>query len=131
MVSAQDILAYQEISPFLLLKEIDRQTAIEGLCELGNQVPRLLRNLVDIGAKADNITRIISVLNDHIVGRIVSLLQEQMGRPPVPFCWLVMGSEGRMEQTLMRQPTKTTRDFIKTLKRIGNRPRRQNSTFAR
>ncbi len=100
VVSAQDILASQEISPLLLMAEIDRQTHVDALCELGNQVPRLVGNLVDIGAKANNITRIISVLNDHIVGRLLTLLQEEIGPSPVPFCWIVMGSEGRMEQTL-------------------------------
>jgi CBS domain-containing protein len=100
VVSAQDILASQELSPLLLLDEIDRQTRIEELCELGNQVPRLVRNLVEIGARANNITRIISVLNDHIVGRLLSLIQLEIGPPPVPFVWMVMGSEGRMEQTL-------------------------------
>jgi CBS domain-containing protein len=100
VVSAQDILASQEISPLLLLAEIDRQTQVDALCQLGNHVPQLVRNLVDIGAKANNITRIISVLNDHIVGRLITLLQEEIGPPPVPFCWVVMGSEGRMEQTL-------------------------------
>jgi CBS domain-containing protein len=100
VVSAQDILVSQEISPMLLLEEIDRQTEIEALCKLGNQVPLLVRNLVEIGAKANNITRIISVLNDHIVGRLLTLLQIELGPPPVPFVWIVMGSEGRMEQTL-------------------------------
>ncbi len=100
VVSAQDILASQEISPLLLLEEIDRQTQLKALCELGNQVPRLVRNLVEIGARANNITRIISVLNDHIVGRLLTLLQKDLGPPPVPFAWIVMGSEGRMEQTL-------------------------------
>ncbi len=41
----------------------------------------------------------IAILNDQIVDRILSLLQEQMGSPPVKFCWLLLGSEGRREQT--------------------------------
>ena len=100
VVSAQDILASQEISPLYLLAEIDRQTKVESLCELGSEFPRVVRNLVDIGAKAHNITRIISVLNDHIATRLLVLLQDELGPPPVPFSWIVMGSEGRMEQTL-------------------------------
>ncbi|HMK33832.1 MAG TPA: DUF294 nucleotidyltransferase-like domain-containing protein [Desulfomonilaceae bacterium] len=100
VVSAQDILALQEASPLVLLREIDNQTTIEGLYESGNQVTRLVQNLVSVGAKANNITRIISVLNDHVVGRLLALLQERLGPSPLPFCWIVMGSEGRMEQTL-------------------------------
>lgn len=100
VISAHEILASQEISPLFLMEEIDRQTRIESLYTLGKRVPDLIRNLVEVGAKANDITRIVSVLNDHLVGRILTLLQEQLGPAPVPFAWLVMGSEGRMEQTL-------------------------------
>jgi CBS domain-containing protein len=41
----------------------------------------------------------IAVLNDHILERMLTLLQDEMGPPPVPFSWLLMGSEGRREQT--------------------------------
>lgn len=100
VISALDILASQEISPLFLMEEIDRQTRIESLYGLGKRIPQLIRNLVEVGAKAHDITRIVSILNDHLIGRILALLQEELGQPPVPFAWMVMGSEGRMEQTL-------------------------------
>lgn len=100
VVSAQDILASQEMSPIVLLEEIDRQTDFESIYSLAKKTPRLLRRLVESGAKANDVTRIIAVINDHLVGKLLSLLQETLGPPPVPFTWLVMGSEGRMEQTL-------------------------------
>ncbi|MCI5149319.1 MAG: histidine kinase, partial [Candidatus Electrothrix sp. MAN1_4] len=46
-----------------------------------------------------NISRMISILNDHILERLLTLLEEEMGPPPVLYCWLLMGSEGRREQT--------------------------------
>lgn len=100
VISALDILASQETSPLFLMEEIDRQTHFESLYGLGKRIPQLIRNLVEVGAKAHDITRIVSILNDHLVARILTLLQEQMGPPPVQFAWMVMGSEGRMEQTL-------------------------------
>ena len=39
------------------------------------------------------------MLNDQIVTRLLSMLHEQMGPAPVPFCWITFGSEGRKEQT--------------------------------
>jgi CBS domain-containing protein len=51
------------------------------------------------GVKASHLNRIITVLNDQILGRILDLLIMEIGPPPVAFCWLVMGSEGRKEQT--------------------------------
>jgi CBS domain-containing protein len=59
----------------------------------------VVRTLVEEGAKANNITRMITVLNDHIVQRLLILLYDEMGPAPYPFCWLTLGSEGRREQT--------------------------------
>ncbi|MFN2269037.1 MAG: DUF294 nucleotidyltransferase-like domain-containing protein, partial [Desulfonatronovibrio sp.] len=86
-------------SPVYLFKEITTQNNIERLYELSMRVPLVVRPLIEEGAKANNITRMITVLNDLILDRILTLMQEKLGPPPVPFCWLVMGSEGRKEQT--------------------------------
>ena len=40
----------------------------------------------------------VAVLNDHIVTRVLSLLEEEIGPAPYPWCWLTLGSEGRQEQ---------------------------------
>ncbi|MCK5371117.1 MAG: hypothetical protein KAQ62_21300, partial [Cyclobacteriaceae bacterium] len=47
-----------------------------------------------------NITRIITSVSDAIVYRIISLAIEDFGKPPCDFAFMIMGSEGRMEQTL-------------------------------
>jgi len=99
IVTAHDIMVHQGSSPVYLVREIVAQRKIEGLYELSRKVPTVVRTLVEEGAKANNITRMISVLNDHVVERLLTLLRQEMGPPPQPFCWLMMGSEGRKEQT--------------------------------
>ncbi|MFO7727398.1 MAG: DUF294 nucleotidyltransferase-like domain-containing protein [Desulfonatronovibrio sp.] len=99
VITSHDILVLQGESPVYLFKEIMNQHSIETLYELSMRVPLVVRPLIEEGAKANNITRMITVLNDLILDRILTLMQEQLGPPPLPFCWLVMGSEGRKEQT--------------------------------
>lgn len=99
IITSHDILVIQGESPVYLFKEITNQNNIERLYELSMRVPLVVRPLIEEGAKANNITRMITVLNDLILDRILTLMQEELGPPPVPFCWLVMGSEGRKEQT--------------------------------
>ncbi|MBW1740374.1 MAG: cyclic nucleotide-binding/CBS domain-containing protein [Deltaproteobacteria bacterium] len=99
VVTAHDILLLQGSSPIVLFREIAAQTEIEGLYPLSKKNRDVARALVQDGAKANNITRMITVLNDQILDRILTLLIEEMGSPPVPFCWMVLGSEGRKEQT--------------------------------
>ncbi len=99
VVTAHDIMVHQGTSPLYLFREIVAQRNIEGLYALAAKVPSVVRTLIEEGAKANNITRMITVINDHIVTRLLTLLHEEMGPAPQPFCWLMMGSEGRKEQT--------------------------------
>lgn len=99
IVTSHDIMVQQGNSPYYLFREIVAQSDFQGLYPLGQKISAIIRNIINEGAKAGNISRMISILNDQIVFRILSLLQEQMGPPPVKYCWLLLGSEGRREQT--------------------------------
>jgi CBS domain-containing protein len=99
MITSHDIMLLQGHSPYYLFKEIIAQREIPGLYALSKKIPEVVRNLIREGGKAGNITRMISILNDHILDRLLTLLEEELGPPPVRYCWLLMGSEGRREQT--------------------------------
>ena len=55
--------------------------------------------LLKEGAKASNITRIITEVNDILLKKILQIAEKKFGQPPVSYCWIVFGSEGRKEQT--------------------------------
>jgi CBS domain-containing protein len=99
VITSHDIMVQQGISPISLLREIVATRKIEGLYALSEKVPLIVRSMIDEGAKANQITRLIAVLNDHIVTRVLTLLQEETGPAPQRWCWLLLGSEGRQEQT--------------------------------
>ena len=99
VVTSHDIMLLQGTSPYSLFKEIGKQRTIQGLYPLSQKIPDIIRNLIKEGAKAGNIARMISLLNDQILERMLTLLEDELGPPPVAYCWLLMGSEGRREQT--------------------------------
>ncbi len=99
VITSHDIMLLQGHSPYYLLKEIRAEWQIAGLYPLAQKIPEVIRGLIGEGAKAGNITQMIAILNDHILGRMLTLLEKEMGPPPVPYCWLLLGSEGRREQT--------------------------------
>ncbi|MEW6349952.1 MAG: putative nucleotidyltransferase substrate binding domain-containing protein [Thermodesulfobacteriota bacterium] len=99
LVAQRDLSLFHTVSPFDLLGEIDAQMRVEDLHGISNRIPEVVASLLEVGAKANAIAGIISVLNEHLVGRILTLVVEEIGPPPVEFCWVVMGSEGREEQT--------------------------------
>ena len=99
VITTHDLMVLQGHSPLYLFREILAQQKIEGLYNMSSKVPLVVRTLIEEGAKANNITRMITIINDQILTRLLSLLIEEQGEPPVNFCWLLMGSEGRKEQT--------------------------------
>lgn len=99
VITTHDIMVAQGSSPLYMFREIMAQRRPEGLYPLANKVHKVVRSLIEEGAKAYNITRMITVLNDHILERLLTLMRERHGAPPLPFVWLSLGSEGRREQT--------------------------------
>lgn len=99
MVTTHDIMVLQGTSPLYLFREIMAQRRIENIYPLSQKIPSVIRGLIEEGAKANNVTRMIAILNDHILDRLLTLQIEELGKPPVDFCWMLLGSEGRREQT--------------------------------
>jgi CBS domain-containing protein len=64
------------------------------------EVRQLAVALCQEEAGAALVTRVLSRLNDAIVTRVVVLLERRFRLPPARWCWLGLGSEGRLEQTL-------------------------------
>ncbi len=99
MLSGHDLMLLQGSSPLRLVKEIGQANEIGQIYDLALRSPYVMHAMILEGAKPVNITRLITLVNDHILERILTLLEKQLGPPPVPYCWLLMGSEGRKEQT--------------------------------
>jgi len=99
MITTHDIMVTQGTSPLYLFREILAQRTIEGLYPLAHRIPQVVRSLIEEGAKANNVTRMIAVLNDHVLDRLLTLQLDKFGKAPLPWAWLLMGSEGRREQT--------------------------------
>jgi len=99
-ISSRDLLAAQGQSPLFIVREIASAISREELREKQARIPGLVQNLISSGAKAENVTRLIATVSDAILQRLIEIALEQNGPPPEPFVFMIMGSEGRREQTL-------------------------------
>jgi PAS domain S-box-containing protein len=61
----------------------------------------MVRSLIRNDASPLHITRINSSFSDAATSRIIKMAIEETGPPPVPFAFICMGSEGRMEESLL------------------------------
>jgi CBS domain-containing protein len=100
MLSNKDIIAYQGQSPLFLLNEIQGAESIDTITEKYQQLAGLVRNLIHNGATAKNVTSFITTVSDHILNKLMAITLDEMGPSPAPFAFMIMGSEGRGEQTL-------------------------------
>lgn len=99
IVTNHDIMMLQGFSPITVVRDLEIQQNVEGLMNAAKQINSIVGNLISQGAKASNITRIITEINDRIVRKIIQFAEREFGQPPVPYCWIALGSEGRKEQT--------------------------------
>lgn len=100
VISERDLFSLQRIGLVSLSRSIARADSIEQLTAQAAQVHRLVEQMLAQGASVDQITEIITTLNDHITQRAITLILADVGKPDIEFTWLAFGSEGRREQTL-------------------------------
>jgi CBS domain-containing protein len=68
---------------------------------VARRLRRFLFALAARGLGGQPMTRLVSVFNDHLTTRLIELAARRHRLPPVEWCWLAMGSEGRHEQTFV------------------------------
>ena len=100
MLSEHDIFSLQRVGIATLGQAISRAESIEQLVPLGQDIHRLVEQMLAQGASVAQLTRLIAVLNDNLTRRVIALVLKQHEEQVPPFVWLAFGSEGRSEQTL-------------------------------
>lgn len=99
VISNHDLMMLKGSSPISLAREIESQHTVEGLIPVSKKISPMIAILLKEGARACNIIRIISEINDRLVRKILEIAEKKFGQPPLSYCWIVFGSEGRKEQT--------------------------------
>src|SRR5262249_18969395 len=106
MLTDTDLLRREGRSPLAVLKGIERLAGAEGLSGYAREIASMVEAQVAAGVEAAEVGRIVSRLNDALVRRLLRAAiaeagETALGPPPCPYAWIVLGSEGRMEQALL------------------------------
>jgi CBS domain-containing protein len=99
-LSNREIISAQGQSPLFLLREIIEADAMADIIAKQRQVPGMIRGLITNGANAQNVTRFITTISDAVLNKVMGFTLAQMGPAPTRFAFMILGSEGRNEQTL-------------------------------
>ena len=100
VISYRDLSEIQQNSVSYFIREIEATETVDKMLHIHEKVPALVNALVESGDNTANITRIITSISDAFVKRIIDFGIEKLGEAPCKFAFMVMGSEGRKEQTL-------------------------------
>ena len=100
VVSERDLFALQRLGLRRTAERIRGAQALPQLIEAAADIRGLTRHLLAQGVDAGPLTAMVSALNDALTRRVIELAA---ARRPLAgaWCWLALGSEGRMEQTLV------------------------------
>ncbi len=104
IVSERDLFSLQRIGLRQLGTTIRQAGNIDTLIALGNDIRTLTHNMMAQGVAAEQVTQLISTLNDLLTARLIELecIASGLQQPnscQTALCWLALGSEGRLEQT--------------------------------
>lgn len=101
LVSEKDLFSLQRVGLRQLSGMIRKAENLDGLKHAAADIRQLAHNMLAQGVTAEQLTQIISTLNDLLTQRILELeLEADPAAREMEFCWLALGSEGRLEQTL-------------------------------
>ncbi|AKQ44450.1 signal transduction protein [Rufibacter radiotolerans] len=100
MISRSKLLSDQAQSPFVFIQSVKLARSVNELKARWERVPEIVMQLLLRGAKSEIINQVITTVADTIAQKVIEEVIAIIGPPPAKFVFMVLGSEGRKEQTL-------------------------------
>ncbi|WP_033017288.1 DUF294 nucleotidyltransferase-like domain-containing protein, partial [Pseudoalteromonas sp. BSi20652] len=101
VISLSDILRYESQSSLLLVRGILAQQSIEDLAHYARQLPNVFVRMVNEDANSNMIGTAMAVIGRTFKQRLLGLAEDKLGPPPVPYCFIALGSMARDEQLIV------------------------------
>jgi CBS domain-containing protein len=105
LVSDHDLRGLTGSSPVSVVRDIEKVDSLDELVRVRSKIDRVLEMLLKLGGSAQTMLALVTEFNDRLTIKLLELIEAELehaslGRPPVPYVWMALGSEGRREQTL-------------------------------
>jgi CBS domain-containing protein len=99
LVGQADLLGLRAGGAESLIELIGAARDLNAMTAAADRVRRHGARLFNEGMAVESLCQWMSGLNDLIAMRVIEIMEDEFDLPAVPWCWLVFGSEGRLEQT--------------------------------
>ncbi|WP_086984177.1 putative nucleotidyltransferase substrate binding domain-containing protein [Vibrio aphrogenes] len=101
IVEVADIIRYESQNSLLLVNQIFQQQTVDDLVTISEQVKDCFVRLVHEDANSHMIGSAMAVIGRSFKQRIIELAEIEYGEPPIPYCFLALGSMARDEQLIV------------------------------
>ncbi len=101
IVALSDIIHYESRNSLFVVGGIFRAQSVEELAALVPNVRASFSRMVNEEASAHMIGSAMSAIGRGFKQRLIELAEVELGPPPVPYCFLAMGSMARQEQLIV------------------------------
>jgi CBS domain-containing protein len=98
-LSRNKLLSEQAQSPLVFIQSVKSALSDEELRRKWESVPLMVNQLLERGVNAHIANQVITTISDTIALKVIESTIEAVGQPPAKFVFMVLGSEGRQEQT--------------------------------
>ncbi|HRW18733.1 MAG TPA: putative nucleotidyltransferase substrate binding domain-containing protein [Dermatophilaceae bacterium] len=100
IVTTTDLMRLEQSNPVYLVGDITKAPDVATIAQVSSRLAGVVEALVSQDASADDIGRVVTAVGDAVERRLLGLAEERLGPPPVPYCWVALGSRARQEQAL-------------------------------
>ena len=101
VIALSDIVKYESQSSLYLVSNIHRQPDVKGLKRIAREVPDTFVRMVNEDANSHMIGSAMAGIGRSFTQRLLELGEEKLGPPPVPYCFMALGSMARDEQLVV------------------------------
>lgn len=97
IVTAADIMRLLKHDPIYVTGELSTAETPEDMAPVYAAAQEMAVQYVERGVAAQEVQALLTVAADALARRLLTLAEEKLGPPPVPYAFVVLGSQGRRE----------------------------------
>jgi len=101
VIALSDIVKYESQSSLYLVSNIYHQQDVKGLKRISLDVRDSFVRMVNEDANSHMIGSAMAGIGRSFTQRLLELGEEQLGPPPIPYCFMALGSMARDEQLVV------------------------------
>ena len=100
MVTATDLMNNEGNNTVNVSSMIHKANTIDELVTICELLPKVQIRMTLLGTRASHVAKSISAITMALCIRLAKLAEQKLGKAPVPYAWVGLGSQARLEQLI-------------------------------